>query len=92
LHKHRHNFEKGHKIEGRRGQIEPLRMGERHDELAAEMERRGMNHKSPFLPPSLNNYDGEYLRGFTVDHNMSILDLQKRCPECKKRLDEIAAM
>ena len=42
IHKHRHNFVKGHSIAGRKGQIEPLAMQRRHDELAAFLK----SHKS----------------------------------------------
>jgi len=79
IHKHRHNFVKGHSIEGRRGQIEPESMQTRHDELAEEMLRRGMNHKSPYELPDLSHYD---LDGFVVDVESSYEDLVGRCEEC----------
>ena len=82
LHLHRHNFVKGHSIEGRRGQIEPAAMQSRHDELAAEMTRRQMNHKSPYIQPDLSAYD---LTGFTVDRSEAILDLTSRCSACCER-------
>lgn len=82
IHKHRHNFVKGHSIEGRRGQIDPAKMEERHDELAAEMLRRGFNHRSPFTQPDLSAYD---LSGHGVDVDRSLADLIERCPECRER-------
>ena len=89
IHKHRHNFVKGHSIEGRRGQIEPESMSQRHDDLAREMLSRGMKHESPYVQPDLSKYD---LSGFTVDRNDSMLDLKARCCECEKRMEkEIAA-
>jgi hypothetical protein len=83
IHKHRHNFVKGHSIEGRRGQIEPFEMGKRHDALAEEMVARGMNHKSPYQQPDLSAYD---LNGFIVDVEKSLQDLIQRCPKCKMRI------
>lgn len=83
IHKHRHNFVKQHKMDGRRGQIEPAAMETRHDELAAEMLRRGYNHQSPFEQP-----DTSYLpNDMTVDISTSIEDLKSRCPDCKDNLD-----
>jgi len=82
LHKHRHNFVKGHSIEGRRGQIEPISMKKRHDELAKEMISRGYGHKSEYEQPDLSKYN---LIGFIVDVDASIKDLHSRCQECLKR-------
>lgn len=87
IHKHRHNFVKGHSIEGRRGQIEPDKMEERHGELASEMIRRKMDHKSPYVQPDLSGYS---LKGFTVDTKASIDELIKRCPECRMRIELIS--
>ena len=86
IHKHRHNFIKKHKIEGRRGQIEPLAMKDRHDKLAIEMNRRGYNHKSPYKQPDLTFYN---LDNFIVNKEKSIKDLCSRCFECKERYNEI---
>lgn len=80
IHKHRHNFVKGHSIEGRRGQIEPARMQERHDELVAEFLRRGYNHNSPYAQPDLSHYD---LSGHIIDRAAANRDLRNRCPECR---------
>lgn len=79
IHKHRHNFVAGHSIEGRRGQIDPARMGERHDALAAEMQRRGYRHESPYEQPDLSAYD---LSGHGVDVAAADADLRARCGEC----------
>ena len=88
IHQHRHNFVKGHSIEGRRGQIEPESMSQRHDDLAEEMLSRGMKHESPYVQPDLSEYD---LSGFTVDRNDSMLDLKARCCECEKRMEKAIA-
>ena len=90
IHKHRHNFVKGHKMHGRLNpivQVEPSAMESRHDELAAEMTRRGYNHKSPFTQPDLYNYSDD-VKLAKVNRAISFVDLVKRCPECKKRINE----
>ena len=85
IHKHRHNFVKGHSIEGRRGQIDPAAMGRRHDALAAEMLRRGFNHASPYTQPDLAGYD---LAGHGVDVVAARADLHARCGECLAKWNE----
>lgn len=79
IHKHRHNFVKGHSIAKRKGQIEPTSMKTRHDELAEEMTLRGYNHRSPYELPDLSNYD---LTGFIVDTEKSTKMLIDRCDDC----------
>ena len=83
IHKHRHNFEKKHSINKRieLGQIEPLSMEKRHDELAREMLRRGYNHNSPYTMPDIS-YLPDFQKNFKVDTNMSKKDLFSRCSEC----------
>jgi len=83
IHKHKHNFEKKHSINKRieLGQIEPESMQTRHDELAEEMLRRGMNHKSPYIIPDIS-YLSEYQRKYKVDINKSKIDLVTRCEQC----------
>ena len=80
IHKHRHNFVKGHSIAGRKGQIEPEAMQRRHDELALFLK----NHKSPFEQPDLSEYD---LQDFIVDVEVSLEELRRRCPNCRKKID-----
>jgi hypothetical protein len=84
LHKHRASFVRGHKIDGRRGQIEPEAMGSRHDELAAEMLRRGYQHRSPYVQPNLDAYPA-CLRFMRVDRSSSLTVLLDRCPRCRQR-------
>jgi len=85
IHKHRHNFVKGHSIAGRIGQIEPVNMSKRHDELAIEMINRNMNHKSPYNQPDLSKYD---LSEFTVNQEESLVELAHRCPACRVRISQ----
>lgn len=80
IHKHRHNFIKRHRMDGRMGQIEPEAMESRHNALAEEMLSRGYNHQSPFEQP-----DTSYLPEMKVNVEESLIDLLSRCPECKMR-------
>jgi hypothetical protein len=66
--------------------IEPISLWHRHDELVAEMEARGYNHRSP-LPHwwelgHLLPY--EYAKAF-VNRERSLEILLGRCVECKDR-------
>lgn len=87
IHKHKHIFEKKQSIYGRiypSVQIEPSKMKERHDELAEEMLRRGMKHKSPYEMPDIS-YLPEPQRNAKVDIKYNFLDLIDRCSECRER-------
>lgn len=89
IHKHRHNFEKRHKISGRISpivQIEPESMKKRHDELAQEMDRRKIgSHKSPYIQPSLSHLSfSERYAEADLDYNLR--DLCDRCEDCRERI------
>lgn len=89
IHKHKHNFVKGHSITGRLTpivQVEPSSMQVRHDELAAEMLARGMNHNSPYEQPDLSKYSEEVLNA-RVDLEISKKDLCSRCEKCRARIE-----
>jgi hypothetical protein len=89
IHKHRHNFVKQHKMTKRIfpvTQIEPSAMGRRHDELAAELLRRGMNHKSPFEQPDISYLPVDQQLA-VVDPIYSLKDLRHRCSACAERID-----
>lgn len=85
IHKHRHNFVKMHSIFRRFGQIEPLAMKKRHDELVIEMLNRNFNHQSPYEMPDLS-YLSERDRNGKVEINKSIEELKNRCSECCARI------
>lgn len=53
---------------------------QRHDALAAEMERRGMNHDSPL------DWDNPLDKSGSVSLVESRGDLLKRCDNCSQRL------
>ena len=57
----------------------------RHDELAAEMVKRGMNHKSDYSMPDIS-YLNESSRNATVNLSIAMHGLSSRCPECSKRI------
>lgn len=56
---------------------------ERHEQLAKEMQARGMKHKSK-LPAFKITKD---LCGGIIDVDANIKDLKKRCPECRILLE-----
>jgi len=57
---------------------------DRHDHLAAEMERRGMNHQSPLPDINTSCLPDEQLE-VTIDRYKALTDLLSRCPKCKER-------
>ncbi|MCA9387330.1 hypothetical protein KC669_04825 [Candidatus Dojkabacteria bacterium] len=88
IHKHRHNFVKGHSIKKRveLNQIEPLSMETRHNELAAEMLRRDMTHQSPYTLPDLSKIPIHH-RNYKVNVESAMVELHSRCAKCKHRYD-----
>ena len=58
--------------------FEPQNFLSRHDELVAEMERRGFNHNSPL------DVSGVKLDTGCVNTKKSVRDLKERCGECFK--------
>jgi len=71
-----------------KGLVELNRLWMRHGELAAEMERRGMNHKSPF-PARFHIDHGQFVvGGGGVDRARSAAELMCRCADCRRRFRE----
>ncbi len=64
-----------------KGVLEVHSIKDRHDVLAAEMSRRGMNHKSP-LPAFVDPIFGH------INREWSLNELLKRCPRCQKRWED----
>lgn len=58
------------------GLVETQHIRQRHDELVAEMERRGMNHKSP-LPTYMCETAGH------VGIEANLVEMARRCPACR---------
>lgn len=81
IHKHKPSFVKKHSMTGRIGQIEPLMMRQRHDELAKEMLRRRYNHNSPYEQPDISYLPNNVIHS-KVDINLSIKELGRRCNQC----------
>jgi len=63
-------------IEG--GLLQPETLQARHDELVAEMEARGMVHRSP-----LQEHPPQDPEGY-IDVDGSLAELAKRCPDCRR--------
>lgn len=68
---------KGH---AREGQVDTARIMERHEELVAEMDRRGFDHKSPL------DYDDELNAG-EIDVPANREELKERCDTCRQRME-----
>ena len=90
IHKHRHNFEKKHNINGRISpivQIEPASMESRHNELVVEMKRRGMNHYSDYKQPDISYLPSES-QNAKVNILNNLVDLCNRCVNCSKNINK----
>ena len=93
IHKHRHNFVKGHSVAGRvaGNACEPAAMKARHDELEAEIRRRAVEAgrkppSSPFEMPDISYLPPEH-RDFRVDVEASDRELRRRCEDCRKMME-----
>jgi hypothetical protein len=89
IHKHRHNFVKGHRIDGRieGNAVEPMSMQSRHDELEAEIVKRAIAAGreppcSPFEQPDLSAYPPEQ-RNYKIDVEAARAMLLERCEDCR---------
>jgi len=75
-------IKKGIKINGyiRKGLVNPPEIKRRHDQLAEEMIKRGMNHKSP-----LQEFEQPFIESpINVEENLKTLS--ERCPNCRQRI------
>lgn len=66
--------------------VEPLSIFERHEQLANEMIRRGMKHKSPLQNIIFARLSTEELQT-TVDPQISLDELYSRCLHCRARIN-----
>lgn len=78
------NFKKGKSLKGYidKGLVEVHNIKKRHEALAKEIKRRGMNHQSPLEDVSL------YVSS-KVDTEANIKELKRRCPDCLSRMNDI---
>ncbi len=75
------SLRKGISVAGyvRDGLVDLSRIRARHRELAREMRRRGMHHRSP-LPKHRR------IRGGEVNVAANLRELSRRCPRCRARI------
>lgn len=59
----------------------------RHDDLAIELERRGMKHNSPLPVIKDITYLKEEIIMYTIDKDKSLKELLNRCTQCKERFN-----
>ena len=71
------------------GQLEPAALQSRHDELVAEMLRRGYNHNTP-LQPTVPEFEKAEYFGTLINREASLVELLRRCPECRALYEERA--
>ena len=65
------------------GLVDTRKIAARHKALVGEMGRRGYNHQSPLHYTDL-------LKQGHVDVKASLVELVRRCPECRSRVKVIA--
>jgi hypothetical protein len=94
IHKHKHNFEKGHSITGRIAinAVEPLSLKSRHDALEAEIVKRAIKAgrkppSSPFQQPDLKHYAPNEIN-YKINVEQNRLLLIQRCSNCKQLNEE----
>lgn len=70
---------KGKSIAGfiENGLVDTAKIAMRHDALAAEMKRRGYQHKSPLKQPNVGVY-------WSVDQAANVTELARRCEDCRR--------
>jgi hypothetical protein len=91
IHKHRHNFVKGHKMTGRilANCCEPSALKSRHDELEKELNRRQIKENraltsSPFEMPDISYLPPEE-REYVVNVAANKKLLLERCEACRQQ-------
>ncbi len=91
IHKHRHNFVKGHSMSGRilENCLEPSSLQSRHDELEKELNfRQGDEGRrrtsSPFDAPDISYLPVDQ-RLYKIDVEKNLQLLISRCHQCKQR-------
>lgn len=70
--------------------LEPLMLCLRHDDLAHEMLKRGMQHVTPIregTPQAIFTLPEEQ-RFVTINRSAAAAELHRRCEECRRRAQE----
>lgn len=67
--------------------LEPHALKERHNIIAKEMVNRGYHHSKglEFNEDEVFSYMGEEYRNHKIDKKAALVELLRRCPECKLR-------
>ena len=70
------------------GQMQCVGYAERHLEIADEMLRRKMNHRSPLEQPDFSYLPVHVSTGIvsSEQHQANRTELARRCSECRKRM------
>lgn len=76
-HPHGEAIVRGH---AERQQLDTSKLQARHDDLADELERRGMTHDSPM------NYEDTHELG-SINPERNRANLQNRCEDCRNRIE-----
>ena len=87
-------LERGVKIDGyaERNLVEPCSFLVRHEELAEEMERRGMKHHSPLeCKQELIEHLPYEIRNCKIDRSESLAELIRRCRKCRRNYIQFLA-
>jgi GrpB-like predicted nucleotidyltransferase (UPF0157 family) len=78
------SMKKGRSIQGflDKGRIDIRRIKESHDNIANEMKRRGMTHRTPIGRIPIRQFD-RYLPNLgALDTEVNIKELRDRCAKC----------
>jgi hypothetical protein len=73
--------------------LEPNFLQENHDQLEAELIRRGYNHKSKLEVKEEDlNYLSEQNKNYEINKDLSLNALLSRCSECKERYEKLGVL
>ena len=78
------SLRRGKNIEGflSGGMVDPQLIFARHEELVAEMHRRGFNHTSPIDGCECASLAARYTGRSAINIADNAAELQRRCPDC----------
>ena len=78
------SMRRGKRIEGflSGGLVDPQLVFARHEELVAEMARRGFRHSSPIEASDCTSLAARYPGSAFINIAANAAELQRRCPDC----------